>query len=50
VITELLSSQIDEEVAIPRIIRGDVEEMFVRKVRIDRGTGYVRRKGCDKFS
>jgi hypothetical protein len=49
VLTELLSSQLDEEVAIPRIIRGDVKKMFIRKVRIDGCTGCVRGKVRDKF-
>jgi hypothetical protein len=49
VLTEILSSQVDEEVAIPRIIRGDVKEMFIGKVRIDGCTGCVRGKVCDKF-
>jgi hypothetical protein len=39
VITELLSSQVDEKVAIPRIIESDVKEMLVREVSIDGGTG-----------
>jgi hypothetical protein len=49
VVTELLSSEVDEKVAIPRIIRSDVKEMFVRKVGVDGGTGGVRGEGRDKF-
>jgi hypothetical protein len=49
VITELLRSQVDEKVAIPRIIGSDVKEMLVREVSIDGGTGCVRGKGRDKF-
>jgi hypothetical protein len=49
VVTELLGSEVDEEVAVPRIIRSDVKEMFIREVDIDRGTGSIGREGCDKF-
>jgi hypothetical protein len=49
VVIELLSSEVDEEVAIPRIIRSDVKEMFVGKVGVDGGTGGVRGEGRDKF-
>jgi hypothetical protein len=44
-VTELLSSEVDEEVTIPRIIQSDVKEMFVRKVGVDGGTGGVQRGG-----
>jgi hypothetical protein len=50
VVTELLSSEVDEEVSVPRIIRSDVKEMFVRKVIVDGGIGSVRGEGRDKFS
>jgi hypothetical protein len=50
VVTKLLSSEIDEEVTVPRIIQSDVKEVFVRKVSIDGGTGGVRGEGRDKFS
>jgi hypothetical protein len=49
VVTEILSSEIDEKVVVPRIVRSDVEEMFVEKVGVDGGTGGVRGEGCDKF-
>jgi hypothetical protein len=49
VVTELLSLEVDEEVAVPRIIRSDVKEMFVGKVGVDGGTGGVRGEGRDKF-
>jgi hypothetical protein len=49
VVTELLSSEVDEEVAVPRIIRSDIKEMFVGKVGIDGGTGSVRGEGRDEF-
>jgi hypothetical protein len=49
VVTKILSSEVDEEVAIPRIIRSDVKVMFVRKVGVDGGIGGVRGKGCEKF-
>jgi hypothetical protein len=48
-VTEILSSEIDEEVVIPRIIRSDIKEMFVGKVGVDGGTGGVIGKGRDKF-
>ena len=48
-VTEILSLEVDEKVAIPRIIRSDVKEMFVRKVGVDEGTGGVRGEGHDKF-
>jgi hypothetical protein len=50
VVTEILSSKVDEEVVIPRIIRSDVKEVFIGKVSIDGGTGGVRGEGRDKFS
>jgi hypothetical protein len=49
VVTKLLSSEVDEKVSIPRIIRSDVKEMFVGKVGVDRGIGGVRGEGCDKL-
>jgi hypothetical protein len=49
VVTKLLSVEIDEEVAIPRIIQSDVKEIFVRKGSVDGGTGGVRGEGHDKF-
>jgi hypothetical protein len=49
VVTELLSSEVDEEVTIPRIIRSDVKEMFIGKVCVVGGTSGVRGKGRDKF-
>jgi hypothetical protein len=49
VVTKLLSSEVDEEVTVPRIIRSDVKEVFVGKVGVDGGTGGVRGEGCDKF-
>jgi hypothetical protein len=49
VVTELLGSEVDEEVAVPRIIRSDVKEMFIREVGIDGGTGSIRGEGRDKF-
>jgi hypothetical protein len=41
--------EVDEEVTVPRIIRSDVKEVFIRKVGIGRGTGCVRGEGCDKL-
>jgi hypothetical protein len=49
VVTKILSSEVDEEVAIPRIIRSDVKEMFFGKVGVDGGTSGVRGEGRDKF-
>jgi hypothetical protein len=49
VVTELLGSEVDEEVAIPRVIRSDVKEMFVREVGIDGGAGSVRGECHEKF-
>ena len=49
-VTKILSSDIEEEVIVPRIIRSDVKEMFVGKVGVDEGTGGVRGEGCDKFN
>jgi hypothetical protein len=49
VVTELLSSEVDEEVVVPRIIRSNVKEMFVWKVSVDGGAGGVRGKGREKF-
>jgi hypothetical protein len=49
VVTELLSSEVDEKVIVPRIIRSDVKEMFVWKVGVDEGAGGVRGEGRDKF-
>jgi hypothetical protein len=50
VVTELLSAEIDEEVVVPRIIRGDVKEIFIGKVGVDGGIGGVRGEGHDEFS
>jgi hypothetical protein len=49
VVTKLLSSEVDEEVAVPRIIQSDVKEMFVGEVGIDGGIDSIRGEGCDKF-
>ena len=48
-VTEILSSKVDEEVTVPRIIRSDVKEVFIEKVSIDGGIGCVRGEGRDKF-
>ena len=48
-VTEILSLEVDEEVVVPRIIRSDVKEVFIGKVGIDGGTGYVRGEGRDKL-
>ena len=41
--------EVDEEAAVPRIIRSDVKEMFIGEVGIDRGNGSIRGEGCDEF-
>jgi hypothetical protein len=48
-VTEILSSEVDEKVVVPRIIQSDVKEMFVGKVSVDGGTGGVRGEVRDKF-
>jgi hypothetical protein len=35
VVSKLLCSEVDEEIIVPRIIRGDVKEMFIGEVGID---------------
>jgi hypothetical protein len=50
VVTEILSVKIDEEVAVLRIIRCDVKEMFVGKVGVDGGTSGVGGEGRDNFN
>jgi hypothetical protein len=49
VVTEILGSEVDEEFTVPRIIRSDIKEMFIREVSIDGGTGSIRGEGRDKF-
>jgi hypothetical protein len=49
VVTKLLGSEVDEKVTVPRIIRSDVKDMFIREVGIDGGTSSIRGEGCDKF-
>ena len=49
-VTKILGSEVDEEIAVPRIIRSDVKEMFIGEVGIDGGTGSIRGEGCDEFS
>jgi hypothetical protein len=44
-----LSSEVDEEVAVPRVIQSDVKEVFIGKVGIDGGIGGVRGEGREKF-
>ena len=48
-VTEILGSEVDKEVAVPRIIRSDIKEMSIGEVGIDGGTGSIRGEGCDKF-
>jgi hypothetical protein len=35
VVSKILCSEVDEEITVPGIIRGDVKEMFVGEVGID---------------
>jgi hypothetical protein len=49
VVTELLGSEVDEEVIVPRVIQSDVKEMLIREVGIDGGTGSIEGEGYDKF-
>ena len=49
VVSEFLSSEIVEKIAIPRVIRGYVKEMFIGEVGIDEGTGSIGGEGCDEF-
>jgi hypothetical protein len=44
VVFEFLCSEVDEKITVPGVTHGDVEEMFVGEVGIDRGTGSIRGK------
>jgi hypothetical protein len=35
VVSKFLGSEVDEKIIVPRIIRGDVKEMFIGEVGID---------------
>jgi hypothetical protein len=50
VVSEFLCSEVDEKIMVTRVIRGDVKEMFVGEVRIDRGMGGIGGKCHDEFS
>jgi hypothetical protein len=49
VVSELLYSEVDEEITIPRVIRRDEKEMFIREVSIDGRVGSIRRKCHNEF-
>jgi hypothetical protein len=49
VISELLCSKVDEDISIPRVIRRDEKEMFVREVSINRRVCSIRRKCRNEF-
>jgi len=49
VASKFLCSEVDEKIVLPRIIRGDVKEMFVREISIDGGTGSIIGKFCNEF-
>jgi hypothetical protein len=44
-----MCSKVDEKIAVPRVIRGDVKEMFVEEVGIDGGMGGIKGKCRDEF-
>jgi hypothetical protein len=50
VVTKILGSEVDKEVSIPRIIRSDIKEMFIREIGIDRGTGIIGGESRDEFN
>ena len=41
VVSKFLCSEVDEELVVPRFIRGDVKDMFVGEVGIDRVTSSI---------
>jgi hypothetical protein len=47
--SKLLCPRVDEKVAIPGVIRGNVEEVFVGKIRVDEWTSSVGGKRRDEF-
>jgi hypothetical protein len=49
VVSKLLCSEVDEEIVVPRVIRRDEKEMFIREVGIDRRVGSIRRKCRNEF-
>jgi hypothetical protein len=49
VVSEFLCSEVDEKIDIPRVIRGDVKEMFVGEVSIDEGMGSIGGERHDEF-
>jgi hypothetical protein len=49
VVSEFLCSEVDEKIVVPRVIRGDVKEMFIGEVGIDGGTGSIRGKCHNEF-
>jgi hypothetical protein len=50
VASKFLHLEVDEKIIIPRVIRGDVKDMFVREVDIDGGTGSIGGKCRNEFS
>ena len=49
VVSKFLCSEVDKKIVIPRIIRGDVKEMFVGEIDIDRRTSSIRGKCRNEF-
>jgi hypothetical protein len=49
VVSKFLCSEVDEKIIVPRVIRGDVKEMFIGEVSIDGGTGSIGGKCHDEF-
>ena len=50
VVSKILYSEVDEEIVIPRIIQGDVKEMFFGEVSIDGSIDSIGGKCCNEFS
>jgi hypothetical protein len=49
VVSKLLFLEVDEEIIVPWIIRGDVKEMFIREVGIDGRTVSIGGKCHNEF-
>jgi hypothetical protein len=47
---EILCLEVDKEIAIPRIIQGDVKEILIGEVSIDGSIGSIGRKSCNEFN
>ena len=49
VVSKFLGSEVEKNIVVPRVIRGDEKEMFVGEVSIDRSVGSIRRKCHNEF-